>query len=55
MAIPKYVFLFFVVIYKQFLVQKSLFSLNTFSTDHTLATDSLLYTQNIFLNISRKN
>lgn len=30
MAIPKYVFLFFVVIFKQFLIQKSLFSLNTF-------------------------
>jgi len=30
MAIPKYVFLFFVVIYKQFPVQKSLFTLNNF-------------------------
>lgn len=55
MAIPKYVFLFFVVIFKQFLVQKSLFPLNTFSTYHTLAADWLLFTQDIFLNISREN
>jgi len=31
MAIPKYVFLFFVVIFKQSQVRKSLFALNTFS------------------------
>ncbi len=39
MAIPKYAFLFFVVIYKQFQVRKSLFVLTAFSISYALSID----------------
>jgi len=39
MAIPKYVFLFFVVTYKQFQVRKSLFVLAAFSKSSDLSID----------------
>jgi hypothetical protein len=44
MAIPKYVFLFFVVIFKQSQVRKSLFALNTFSISRFQSTYYLLLT-----------
>lgn len=55
MAIPKYEFLFFVVMFKQFLGRKSLFTLTAFSIVCGLSIDYLLFIEFIFADISVKN